>query len=123
MSAFVVTLHSLFEKSKKTVNLPTLSAELGGAAQDKLSECTAVAKKIAKLRHNIFAHRSGRLTKEEVFGLASITPNEMRLLVIKAQAICRIMHRQVDLPLPFEMIGARAAIDNILSAVQRDSHT
>ena len=121
MSALVVTLHSLFERSNRTVNLPAISAQLNDIAREELEKCSPISKKIAKLRHNIFAHRSGRLTKEDEFKLAAITPNDMRWLAGRAMAICRTFHRELGLEAPPEGIGARAAIENLLDAVERDS--
>lgn len=121
MSALVVTLHSLFERSPRTVNLPNISKQLGGVAGEMLEKSEEIAKKVAKLRHNIFAHRSGKLTREDVFALAKITPNEMRLLATRAMSISGMFHAELGLPPPLEAIGARAAINNLLSAVARDS--
>jgi len=90
-------------------------------AGDLLEKSESIAKKVAKLRHNIFAHRSGKLTKEDVFALAKITPNDMRLLAERAMSVSRVFHAELGLPPPLEAIGARAAITNLLSAVARDS--
>lgn len=121
MSALVVTLHSLFERSDRTVNLPAISKQLGGVGKDMLEKCEPIAKKVAQLRHNMFAHRSGSLTREDVFTLAAITSNDMRLLATRAMSVCRMLHAALDMPPPREAIGARAAIENLLSAVTRDS--
>ena len=121
MSALVVTLHSLFEQSSKTVNLPNISKQLEHLAADDLERCIPMTVKIAQLRHNIFAHRSGKLSKEDVFKLAGISSNDMRWLAGRAAAISRQFHRHLDLPAPPEATGGRAAIENLLAAVERDS--
>jgi len=121
MSALVVTLHSLFEQSGRTVNLPNISKQLELVAADDLERCAPMTIKVARLRHNIFAHRSGKLSKEDVFKLAGISSNDMRWLAGRAASISRQFHRHLELPAPPEAIGARAAIENLLSAVERDA--
>lgn len=121
MSALVVTLHSLFEVSRRTVNLPGISKQLDDAQAPELQACAPIAKKVAKLRHNLFAHRSGRLSKQDIFKLAEITPNDLQWLAFKASAISRVFHRLAGLPDPPAAIGARAAILNLLDSVSRDA--
>jgi len=121
MSALIVTLYSLFEKSAKTVNLPNISKQLEHVAVGDLERCIPMTIKVARLRHNIFAHRSGKLSKEDVFKLAGISSNDMRWLAGRATAISRKFHRHLELPAPPEAIGARAAIENLLAAVERDA--
>jgi len=121
MSALVVTLHSLFERSAKTVNLPNISKQLEHLAADDPERCVPMTVKIARLRHNIFAHRSGKLSKEDVFKLAGLSSNDMRWLAGRAASISRQFHRHLELPAPPEAIGARAAIENLLAAVERDA--
>lgn len=120
--ALVCALHSLFEGNDDTVNLPTLSANAGDIAADELKKCEDVVCKVAKLRHNLFAHRSGKLTTERAYALATISSNDLRWLAGRAGAIVRILASELNLPAPPEAIGAQAAVKNLLDAVARDTH-
>lgn len=120
MFALVCALHNLFDPRRDTVNLPNLSAFANDAAAQQLERCADVARKVKKLRHKFYAHRSGSLTTAEIFRLAEITPNELRFLANRASAIIRMIARELDLPDPPEAIGPRAAINNLLDAVARD---
>jgi hypothetical protein len=121
MFALVCALHSLFETDADTINLPTLSALAGDVAREQLEKSADVALKVLKLRHNLYAHRSGKLTVADIFALAKITPNELRFLVGRASAIVRIIADHLDLPAPPEARGARAAVANLLDALARDT--
>ena len=119
--ALVCALHSLFEGGSDTVNLPALSARVDDIAASELKRCQPIARKVAKLRHNLFAHRSGKLTTEQVYALAKISSDDFRLLANRASAIVRIIAHELNLPAPPEAIGARAAVTNLLDAVARDT--
>ena len=120
MVALVCALHSLFERSVKTVNLPAIDAELGGIAGDLIEEAQVTAAKVAKLRHNLFAHRSGRLTQAEIYRLAAITPDDLRWLAIKSSAIVRRFCDHLELEVPVDADHARSGIESLLDAVSRD---
>jgi hypothetical protein len=121
MFALVCGLHSLFERKPDRINLPTLSALADNVAVNELAQSAEVARKVEKLRHNLYAHRSGSLTVAEIFALANLKPNELRFLATRASAIVRIIASQLNLPAPPEAIGARVAIENLLDAVARDT--
>ena len=59
--ALVCGLHSLFERAPDTLNLMAISDQLEGLGRIEIDDCDGVANKIAKLRHNLFAHRSPKL--------------------------------------------------------------
>lgn len=120
MFALVSTLHSLFETRKDTINLVRLSAELGGMASDESDAARPLALKVLHLRHNLFAHRSANLGVEDVYKLASITSNDLRDLAALALSIVTKFCGHLGLPHPPEPIGAVAAANNLLSALQRD---
>lgn len=120
--ALVCALHSLFERREDTVNLPALSSKINDVAADELKRCEIVAGKVGKLRHNLFAHRSGKLTTEKAYALAGITSNDLRWLSARAAAIVRMFARELDLPAPLEAIGAKVAVTKLLDAIARDTN-
>jgi hypothetical protein len=121
MSALVCGLHSLFERKAGRINLPTLSALAEDVAAEQLAKSAEAAAKVLTLRHNLYAHRSGSLTVADIYRLAEIKPNDLRFLAGRASAIVRIIARHLGLPEPVEAIGKRAAIENLLDAVARDT--
>lgn len=121
MFALVCGLHSLFEKDRRHVTLPALSEKAGNVAAEQLAQSAEVARKVAKLRHTQYAHRSGTHTTSAAFKAADLTPNELRQLAIKASAIVRVIARHLNLPAPVEATGPRVAIENLLDAVARDT--
>jgi hypothetical protein len=121
MFALVCGLHSLFEKDRRHVTLPALSERADDIAAKQLAQTAEIARKVAKLRHTQYAHRSGKLTTSAAFKEADLTPNNLKWLAMKASAIARIIAHHLELPPPPEAIGARAAVANLLDAVARDT--
>ncbi|MEO7411614.1 MAG: hypothetical protein ABIU10_09935 [Sphingomicrobium sp.] len=121
MTSLIVTLHNLFALRDDTVNLPRISRQMKDLGRDQLSNCAAAVTKVARLRHNVYAHRSGKLTIPDSFRLAAISGNDMRFLANRAMSLCRVFSHELRLPNPQEPIGAKAVIHNLLAALNRDA--
>lgn len=106
--AFVVHIAALYEKRNDTINLKQLISKSRDLEKidDKAKEALnthfdsvgEVVKKIAILRHNLFAHRSHSIEYEEAFSLAKVTPNEMRKLSDTAFKIVNTLLAAAELP-------------------------
>jgi hypothetical protein len=118
--ALVCTLHALFETAAKRLSLPNLSKELGGLGASELAECLPICSKVEKLRHKLYAHRAPNLSREQIFDLAAITPNELGELARRAVEITDLFIGKLGLPDVPKAIGARAGIENLLDALARD---
>lgn len=85
--SFVVHMAALIEHRRDTINLRQLVLEVAGfdntpdsercALTDHLPRIETTGRKIIILRSNLFGHRSAKQTYDDVFSLASITPNEI----------------------------------------------
>jgi hypothetical protein len=87
--SMIMYLSLLFEARRDTVNLRALIQEAATAgvpaaqidtATQILKQADHLAKKVAILRSNLFAHRSAELSYEDAFRKAEITPNQLREL-------------------------------------------
>lgn len=84
--SFTVYAAGVFETRSDTINLPSLVREtsglLNGTEASKMDSLMALAKPIARkvsiLRNNAIAHRTARMSYDDVFNLASVTPPELR---------------------------------------------
>ena len=121
--ALVLTLSCLFERRRDTVNLRRLSVELDGLELRRIEAAEPTAKKIEKLRHHLFAHRSGRLDREGIYDLAQISSDEMKLLAQEAFEISASFCLHLKMPTPPEPTNAIGAGFDMLEALTRDAKT
>ncbi|QIG49213.1 hypothetical protein G5V57_16705 [Nordella sp. HKS 07] len=86
--AHIVHMAMLYEGGGDTTNLRALRKELGArldakavASLDQLfAKAHQTEKKVRILRNNVFAHRSARITYDDVFKMAKLTPGQLREL-------------------------------------------
>lgn len=103
ISHLTVSLYKLYERRGDVWNVEDL---IHGAEkildedekqqiQRLLLKAKVIWKKIAKLRHNFFAHRNNQLSREAVYKIAKITPNEFRDLTVLSLGILNLISSKV----------------------------
>lgn len=87
--SMVMHLSAVFEDRRDTINFNRLikDAEKAGIKEEAIKHANVcletsrnVAKNLAKLRHKVIAHRDYTLPYDEVFKLAAVKPDEIRVL-------------------------------------------
>jgi hypothetical protein len=90
----------LFESRNDTINFGALikEAESDGVskgainkAKALMAEIAGVPTKVAILRNNLFAHRSGSLSYEEAFRKADLKPDQLRELAVAGLRIANTL--------------------------------
>ena len=91
LTAMVIALFKLYEGKNSTLNftkilnkaeqLGSLNIATNNKLKRKLSEVKKIWKKICILRHNFLAHRNYFMTKEEIYKLAKITPDQIKRMI------------------------------------------
>jgi hypothetical protein len=108
--SFVAHLAALFENRSATINIESLLGEAGsqGLAGETLKELKSklfnakdVSKKVIILRSNLFAHRSSKLTYEEVFDLAEINRDQISELMQTSFEILEPLANHCSVQAPF----------------------
>jgi hypothetical protein len=89
--ALIVALYGLYENNPHTVNIPALlrlikdkhpfSAETEAAVLELSEKAQRSFSKVAILRNNAFGHHSAKLSTQEVFAKAGISPNDIKELI------------------------------------------
>jgi hypothetical protein len=88
--SYVIYIDGAFESRGDTINLNSLikevrkTAVLGSIDTDVMAlmaEAKPIAKKVSILRNNAIAHRTDRMSYDDVFNLAGVTPVELRELI------------------------------------------
>jgi hypothetical protein len=87
----VIGLYRLYDprNDSKSINALLKEAETDSGfsktvvrkAKSKLNRMIPICKKVATLRHKLFAHRDNQLDYDAVFKSASITPSDLRFLM------------------------------------------
>jgi len=90
LATYVIYMAGVFDNRKGTISLLHLIPEVKAAGQLKVNDAAIVdrlllkakpiAKKVATLRHNAFAHRSAHISYNDAFKMASVKPTEFREL-------------------------------------------
>ena len=96
--AHIVHMAMLYEGRGDTTNLYALKKELIArldakalASLDQLfANAQPIEKKVRILRNNVFAHRSARITYDDVFKMAKVTPDQLRELTQISQSIVNV---------------------------------
>lgn len=86
--SYVIHIAAMFDRAKDTISLTRLAREMKAARfiQGKeaaevaalLDEATPIAAKVIILRHGAFAHRSARISYDDVFKFAAVKPDQLR---------------------------------------------
>jgi hypothetical protein len=87
----IVTLHNIFDGKPGTVNLPQalklaeklsrLDTQVIAAARARLDACRRITAGVRLLRHNVFAHRNEKLSVDDAFAKAGLTPDDLRSII------------------------------------------
>jgi hypothetical protein len=101
LMTYVVYMAGVFENRRDTINLVSLAREVQASgrlnAQDEatlsglMSPAKPIAKKVAILRNNAFAHRTISMSYNDVFALASVTPGELQDITEIALKIANLL--------------------------------
>ncbi len=91
LTSMVIALFKLYEHKnnrlsldialKEAHSLRLIDSKLNKKLKRKIIEASTIWKKICILRHNLLAHRHHTLTKNEIYKLAKITPNQIKQLI------------------------------------------
>lgn len=130
--AFVVSIAALFEKRRDTITLPALSkgtAKAGMLSPQAFSEVETLidqaeplASKVAILRHNAFAHRSARISYDDVFKVAEVTAGQMRELTEIALRIANAMLRATGRQEHFFNELVREDVETMMKVLKSATH-
>lgn len=122
----IISVFTLFDGRGDTVTLTALADECTEAGYDtdsirkRIKTLCPVLKKIKILRHKLFAHRDNRLTYEQVYESAGITPHELESLLDECLSIINALAEFCgSQPLSFNEYVAsdtKALLDKIQSA-------
>jgi hypothetical protein len=109
--AFIVTIATLFDKSRNTISLPHLVREMTRSKQlseqtqaevnELLDKLKPLESKIIILRHKAFAHRSAHASYDDVFREAKVTAKQMRDLTEMALQIANKLAESVGVSIGF----------------------
>ncbi|MBB4373449.1 hypothetical protein GGD63_006272 [Bradyrhizobium sp. cir1] len=130
--AFVVSVAALFEKRRDTITLPALSREMARAGmlspqaysevEALISHAEPLAGKVTILRHNAFAHRSARISYDDIFKAAAITPAQMRELTEIALKVANALLRARGHQEQFFNELAREDAETMMRVLQSATH-
>jgi hypothetical protein len=99
----IIGLHTLFDGRRDTATIENVltRAPIDGvakrAAQKRIEELKPKTCKIKVLRDKLFAHRDHRLDYEEIYALAEITPNDLRLVLDECVSTINMVATQLSL--------------------------
>jgi len=109
LTLMVVSLYKLYEEKGNNLSLITMLEKLKvdlvshKKLSRNISEATRLWKKICILRSNLLAHRSIKLTRQEIYQKANIKPNQVKLLIRLSKIIFNNLstiignkHRQLE---------------------------
>ncbi len=90
--AIVVVLYQLFDRNRTTKSIPNLlrrfeATDPGAVAKIKqdVAPHWLILKKVFDIRGNVYAHRNGSLSPEDVFARANLSANALGALVSVAE--------------------------------------
>lgn len=96
----IISLHKLYDGGRDVLNIQAFLNELINRkildAMDQanmkplLDEVKIIWKKVVILRSNLFAHRKNTLSRNEIYKIAQITPNQLRDLTDKSLKILNL---------------------------------
>jgi hypothetical protein len=125
--AYVIYTAGVFDKDPKTISLPHLVREVKAAGQLKGEAAEAVAALLVKakplagkvliLRNNVFAHRSARISYNDVFKMADVTHAQHLDLTDMALEIANCLRQARGLPDEVFREFARKDAEEIMTAL------
>lgn len=108
LTLIIISLYKLYDKEDKlslTTMLKGLELDLSSNKKlsNRISEAKILWKKICILRHNLLAHRSIKLTRQEIYKKADLKPNQIKRLIRVSEiilnnlwAISKNSHKQLN---------------------------
>jgi hypothetical protein len=129
LTAYVIYMAGVFDRRRGTISLEYLVPEVeatGNLKADDLStidtlllKARPIAKKVATLRHNAFAHRSAHISYDDVFRLAAIEPYQLRELTGISLAIANRLLLACGLQNQYFTDLPREAADEMMQALAK----
>ncbi|MBO6539109.1 MAG: hypothetical protein JJ969_06855 [Rhizobiaceae bacterium] len=129
LATFVIYASGAFDKRRDTISLRPLFREVSVAGhlqqqnisliETSLEQAQPIADKVAILRHKAFAHRSAHISYNDVFQMASVTPNELRELTVIALSISNCLLLAVGLHEQHFRELPRNAAESMMDALAR----
>jgi hypothetical protein len=122
--AHVVYIAGVFEQRNDTINFGAIARRAqddGRFDETKFvalrTAAAPIAKKAIILRHNAVAHRTNRMSYDEVFDLAKITPAELRELTDSALELCNLLLAARGLPAQYFNPLPKQAAEQMMAAL------
>jgi len=130
LATYVIYIAGVFETGRSdTINLESLvrEAKLDGRLSSKyassaeliLQEAKPIAKKVAILRHNAFAHRSAKTSYDDAFVRADVTPDQLRDLTDLALRVGNMLLSAAELQEQYFTSLPKAAAEKMMRALAR----
>ena len=125
ISNLVISLYKLYDGGNKVLNIGSLIKETENILdsnekqhiQGLMNKAKPIWGKVAKLRSNLFAHRSNQLTRDEIYKMAQITPNQLRDLIDLSLEILNVISAKLHEPIgKFEHLEGKD-MNKILTAL------
>ena len=126
--AMILPLYRIFETRKNSINLPQLVKKLRSKNVLEKSVLTNIEQqiqalnptwiKIAKLRNEVFGHRSAKYDIEQSFARAKITPNDIEKLVRNTLVLLNEVDGALNEEYHSYKMGAGENLVSILNALR-----
>jgi hypothetical protein len=135
LATYVIYMGGVFDKSKGTISILPLIREVKAKGNLKahdaeiiaklLLRADPIAKKVAVLRHNAFAHRSAHISYDDAFESAAVIPEQLRDLTDTALEITNQLLLACDLQTQYFSDSPREAAEAIMDALgnRKDANT
>lgn len=105
LAAMIVALFKLYDKQQKSLSIPNLierasrqrilNSEDISALSTQVSEARPLWEKIVVLRSNLIAHQNRFLTREEIYAIAQITPDQIKDLTERSLSLLNDLTKRI----------------------------
>jgi hypothetical protein len=103
LANMIVSLFKLYDSDSLNIpNVVNRAAQMNLISKEYIKEiraekknAMAIWKKICVLRNNLIAHRSNRMTRNEIYKLAQVTPNQMKELTERSLRILNLVNQSL----------------------------
>ncbi len=121
----MISLAKLYEEDAKTVNIENALSgsrpELRKALGQRLIEAKLIWRKVAILRHNLYAHTNYKLGCDAAFLRADLTPDEIRKLVeLSKQIVNEISYAHDKAHFAFDLDNFSGETYRLLDSLSHD---
>jgi len=127
--AMIDALYRLYETRTDTFNFPQLLRRIEkekaikarplAAIRSRLRAAKSAWVKVSVLRNNAFGHRANNQSVTDVFGVAKITPNELRGLIRRSKEIVNAISVELDGSTHAFNLGAQRDTRRVLTNLKR----